>query len=149
MRRETAYKLAGRKHLHGNALADALCEHELRLAAAEAAQVEQALAFLQSLPYLQAEPSHHQGSLHVTYDLAHYSLRKIEAALEEQGFHLDDTLISRLKRSLTHYCEETRSRNATSPQRLIKQSNQVYVKAWEHHPHGDHDDTPPELREYK
>ncbi|MDQ5915961.1 MAG: hypothetical protein QG584_1854, partial [Pseudomonadota bacterium] len=24
-----------------------------------------------------------------------------------------------------------------------------YVHAWEQHPHGDHDDTPPEWREYK
>ena len=35
------------------------------------------------------------------------------------------------------------------PQRLIKKSNEIYVKAWEHHAHGDHDDTPLELREDK
>jgi len=35
------------------------------------------------------------------------------------------------------------------PQRLIKQSHEVYVKAWGAHLHGDHDDTPQELRDYK
>lgn len=150
MRRETAYKLAGRKHLHGNALADAHCEHELRFAGGTGErEIERALNFLQGFPYLIAEAGRAPDSLHLTYDLAHYSLRQIESALEAEGLHLDDSLISRLKRSLTHFCEETRCRNATAPQRLIKQSNQVYVKAYEHHPHGDHDDTPPELREYK
>lgn len=149
MRRETAYKLAGRKHLQGNALQDAHCQHELRLAAEPDGQREKALALLQEMPYLLVEPGHHANSLHITYDLAHYSLRQIEAELEARGLLLDESLMSRLKRSLTHFSEETRARNANSPQRLIKQSNQVYVKAWEHHPHGDRDETPPELREYK
>ncbi|MDO6385517.1 hypothetical protein [Uliginosibacterium sp. 31-12] len=149
MRRETAYKLAGRKHLHENALAEALCEHELRFAQYPEGQSARALLFLQNQPWLHVEPGVHAESLHVCYDLAHYSLRGIEQALEAEGFCLDDSLISRIKRSLTHFCEETRSRNATAPQRLIKQSNQVYVKAWEHHPHGDRDETPPELREFK
>lgn len=149
MRRETAYKLAGRKHLHGNALQDAQCDHVLRFASTPSGQVGAALECLQQQPYLHAEAAPLENSILLTYDLAHYCLRQIEMMLEEQGFVLDDSLISRLKRSMTHFCEDTRRRNAESPQRLIKQSNQVYVKAWEQHPHGDHDDTPPELREYK
>jgi hypothetical protein len=149
MRRETAYKLAGRKHLHENVLADALCEHVLRFAAEPMGQAGAALQWLHDQPHLNASLARNGDSIFLTYDLAHYSLKQIERRLEEQGFVLDDSLISRLKRSMTHFCEETRRRNAEAPQRLIKQSNQVYVKAWEHHPHGDHDDTPPELREYK
>lgn len=149
MRRETAYKLAGRKHMHGNVLADMQCEHVLRFAAEPRGQVEAALRWLGQQPHLNATPARYDDSIFLVYDLAHYSLRQIELMLEEQEFVLDDSLISRLKRAMTHFCEETRRRNAAAPQRLIKQSNQVYVKAWEHHPHGDHDDTPPELREYK
>lgn len=149
MRRETAYKLAGRKHQHADALADAQCEHVLRFASQPVGQAPAALEWLAAQPYLRVQATRQEDSLLLTYDLAHYCLKQLELALEEQGFVLDDSLISRLKRSLTHFCEETRRRNAASPQRLIKQSNQVYVKAWEHHPHGDHDETPPELREYK
>ncbi|MEN3113034.1 hypothetical protein ACFONG_16220 [Uliginosibacterium paludis] len=149
MRRETAYKLAGRKHLQVDALAEAQCEHVLRFASEPPAQVIAALAWLHEQPFLRATPTRQADAVLLTYDLAHYCLRQIEMMLEEQGFILDDSLVSRLKRAMTHFCEETRRRNAGSPQRLIKQSNQVYVKAWEHHPHGDHDDTPPELREYK
>lgn len=149
MRRETAYKLAGRRHLQGSTLEETHCSHVLRFAPAPAGQASRALAWLQEQPFLRAEAMRQDDALLVTYDLAHYSLLSIEQALAVQGFVLDDSLISRLKRSLTHFCEETQRRNAQSPQRLIKQSNQVYVKAWEHHPHGDHDETPPELREFK
>ncbi|MDQ7989428.1 MAG: hypothetical protein REI09_07310 [Candidatus Dactylopiibacterium sp.] len=146
MRRETAYKLAGRKHLHDDVLALMECEHLLRFAPGTEARVAQALEWLRGQPHLMAEPSSQADTLRLVYDLAHHSLLQIEQALVEQGFALDDSLISRLKRSLTHFAEETRRRNATAPQRLIKQSNQVYVQAWEQHPHGDHDETPPELR---
>jgi len=46
-----------------------------------------------------------------------------------------------------YFCEETQMRNMRVPERLIKKSHLVYSKAWEHHPHGDRDDTPAELRQ--
>ncbi|MDP5239770.1 hypothetical protein Q9Q94_09520 [Uliginosibacterium sp. 31-16] len=149
MRRETAYKLAGRKHQHGNALDEAHCHHEMRFAAEPADQAGRALTVLQQLAWLRVEHSRQADTLSVRYDLSHHSLRELEAYLEEQGFTLDNSWVSRIRRSLAHFCEDTQTRNAASPQRLIKQSNQVYVKAYEQHPHGDHDDTPVELREIK
>lgn len=149
MRRETAYKLAGRKHQHSNALDDAHCHHEIRFSAEPAEQASQGLERLLQLAYLRAEPGRDARSLHVSYELSHHSLRELEAYLEESGLVLDQSWPSRLRRSLTHFCEDTQMRNASLPQRLIKQSNQVYVKAYEQHPHGDHDDTPVELREIK
>ena len=149
MRRETAYKLAGRKHQHDNVLDEAHCHHIMCFAAEPAGQTERALTVLQQMAYLKAEPARHANSLSVRYELSHHSLRELEANLTEQGFTLDQSWVSRIRRALAHFCEDTQTRNAASPQRLIKQSNQVYVKAWEHHPHGDHDDTPVELREIK
>ena len=49
-----------------------------------------------------------------------------------------------------HSCISARRPSATTcvaDERLIKQSNEVYIQAWDHHVHGDHDDTPLELRE--
>lgn len=147
MRRETAYKLAGRHHRSDNALEGVFNHHELRLAAQD--QIEKALSVLGSVPGLCAARAALPHVLHLDYALAHCSLRAIENLLIEHGVRLDDSVGAKMRRSLTHFREDTQIRNAASPQRLIKQSNQVYVKAYEHHPHGDHDDTPPELREIK
>lgn len=149
MRRETAYKLAGRKHQHDNALDEAHCHHIMCFSAEPGGQAARALEALQQIAYLKAEPGRDADTLSVRYELSHHSLRELEACLAEQGFTLDQSWVSRIRRAFAHFCEDTQTRNASSPQRLIKQSNQVYVKAWEHHPHGDHDDTPVELREIK
>jgi hypothetical protein len=149
MRRETAYKLAGRKHQHDNALDGAHCHHIMRFAAEPAGQLARALAVLGQVAYLRVEMGRHADTLSVSYALSHHSLRELEAYLTEQGFVLDQSWVSRIRSAFAHFCEDTQARNASSPQRLIKQSNQVYVKAYEHHPHGDHDDTPVELREIK
>jgi hypothetical protein len=69
--------------------------------------------------------------------------------LRDAGFHLDSSLYSKLVRALVYFCEETQRHNLESPERLIKKSNEVYIKVYDQHPHGDHDDTPVELREYK
>ncbi|MBP9218141.1 MAG: hypothetical protein KBD39_05385 [Sterolibacterium sp.] len=83
----------------------------------------------------------------VRYNLTEYTLAGLEKALASQGFRLQDTLLHRWFRALIHFWEDTQLRNLRLPERLLKKSNEVYVKAWEHHPHGDHDETPVELRE--
>lgn len=149
MRRETAYRLAGRNHHHEDVLDDAQRIQDIRFASPLGGQSERALSLLTALPGLGVSRCVEPDRIQVRYDLAHYTLRWIESYLEEQGACLDASLLSRIKRTLVYFCEDTLTRNAKAPQRLIKQSNQVYVKAYEHHQHGDHDDTPPELREYK
>ncbi|GAA5159729.1 hypothetical protein [Viridibacterium curvum] len=147
MPRETAYRLAGRKHRSHDADAeDLLCSHELRLDSAHGEQAAKALTLLQCVPGLAVSLSEHPESLHLRYSLAEHSLEEIESLLVEAGFVLDHSLYAKALRMLTHFCEETRLRNMQAPQRLIKQSNTVYIEAWRHHPHGDHDDTPAELR---
>jgi len=85
----------------------------------------------------------------VAYDLRDHTLAELEDELVEKGFHLDNTLISKLTRAFIHYVEETQLHNLEAPERKMKRSNEAYVHAWEQHPHGDRDDTPPEWREYK
>ena len=83
------------------------------------------------------------------YSVLDYSLETLEDALREAGFALDNSLFTKLVRAIIYFSEETQRHNLLSPERLIKQSNEVYVQAWDHHIHGDHDDTPQEWREYK
>ena len=79
-----------------------------------------------------------------------HTLRELDEHLVEKGFHLDNTLMTKLTRALIYYVEETQLHNIGAPERRLKRSSQeAYGKAWEQHPHGDHDETPPEWREYK
>ena len=113
-------------------------------------QVPEASDFLSRIDNLQLEQSHQERSLGVAYDLYQHCLEEIEGALEDHGYHLDNTLLSKMKRALIYYVEETQRHNLDAPQRPLKRSqSKVYTQAWERHPHGDHDDTPPEWREYK
>ena len=122
---------------------------ELRFSTLPENQTQRALILLRGLDGLRVERIEGRRALSVSYDIFDYTLEGLEEALMQQGFHLDNSLFSKLTRALIRYCEQTQLHTLRSPQRLIKKSNEVYVKAWEHHLHGDHDDTPPELREYK
>jgi hypothetical protein len=113
-------------------------------------QVPEASDFLARLEHLEVEPRVERRAVGVAYDLREHSLEELETALEDKGFHLDSTLLSKLMRALIYYVEETQMHNLDAPDRLLKKSqNEAYTHAWERHPHGDHDDTPPEWREYK
>lgn len=149
MRRETAYKLAGRKHDHRVVGAGLEKQRVLRFAGLPPGQVGQALASLRMLKGVIVSPGPDADSLLVRYSVLDYSLEMLENALQDAGFHLEGGLYNRLVRALVYFSEETQRHNLESPERLIKKSNEVYIKVYDQHPHGDHDDTPLELREYK
>lgn len=89
-------------------------------------------------------------ALGVDYDLTEHTLAELEHHLTEQGVHLDNTLLNKLVRALIHYVEETQLHNLEAPEKPLKTAQQdAYVTDWQHHSHGDHDDTPQEWREYK
>ena len=150
MRRETAYKLAGRRHDTRSVSASGLIkQRELRFRAMPPGQTEKAIKALERLPGLKITPGPRPLSLTIEYSVIDYSLELIEDALREAGFHLDNSLYTKLVRALVYFSEETQRHNIDAPERLLKRSNEVYVTVYDQHPHGDHDDTPVELREYK
>jgi hypothetical protein len=122
---------------------------ELRFGKFPPAQAEKAFDLLSGLEGLGVARSTRPNTIQVRYEVTTYTFQGLESALEDQGFHLDNTLYSKILRAIVYYCEDTQLCNLNSPERLIKKSNEVYVRAWGHHLHGDHDETPPELREYK
>lgn len=149
MRRETAYKLAGRNHEHPAPGAGLTKERELRFASSPPGQVAQARAALQMLKGVRVSEGSAPNVLCVRYSILDYSMELLEDGLRNAGFHLDGGLYAKLVRAIVYFCEETQRHNLLSPERLIKKSNEVYIKVYDQHPHGDHDDTPAELREYK
>lgn len=113
-------------------------------------QVPEASDFLSKLKDLEVAPRIERRTVGVAYDLHQHTLQELEGRLEEQGYHLDNTLMSKMMRALIYYVEETQLHNLDAPERPLKKSqHEAYTHAWERHPHGDHDDTPPEWREYK
>lgn len=113
-------------------------------------QVPEAADFLGGLAGLEIAPHPELHGIDVAYDLHDHSLEELEEILIDKGFHLDCTLLTKMIRALYYYVEETELHNLEAPERLLKKSqNEAYIQAWERHPHGDHDDTPPEWREYK
>ena len=125
-------------------------ERSLRFAEFPPGQVPEAADFLGGLAGLEVHPRVPDRSITVAYDLHEHSLEELEAALQDKGFHLECSLLNKLVRALIYYIEETEIHNLAAPRRLLKKSqNEAYTHAWERHPHGDHDDTPPEWREYK
>jgi hypothetical protein len=113
-------------------------------------QVPEAADDLRQVEALAVEPKYEKRAVGVDYDLRQHTLEELENHLEDKGYHLDNTLLSKITRALIHYVEETQVHNMVAPEKRLKPSaEEAYVKAWEQHPHGDHDDTPPEWREYR
>lgn len=149
MRRETAYKLAGRNHEHPLPGAGLTKEREIRFALSPPDQLGQAREALAKLKGVKVVVRPSPLTLSVRYSILDYSLELIENRLRDAGFHLDNGLYARMVRAVVYFCEETQRHNLHSPERLIKKSNEVYIKAHDQHPHGNYDATPDELREYK
>lgn len=113
-------------------------------------QVPEAAEDLSSLEALDAAPKFDKRAVGVSYELTDHTLRELDEHLVNKGFHLDNTLMTKLTRALIYYVEETQLHNLGAPEKRIKRSEQeAYVQAWGQRPHGDHDETPPEWREYK
>ncbi|QDX82932.1 hypothetical protein B9N43_10930 [Denitratisoma sp. DHT3] len=124
-------------------------QREIRFDGARPGQVAEAMALLLDLERLQVREGQGPNSLTVEYEIVDFTLQGLETALVRQGFHLDHSVYAQLSRAVIYFCEETQLRNLSHPERLLKKSHEVYSKAWERHPHGDRDETPPDLRNEK
>jgi hypothetical protein len=111
-------------------------------------QVEEAMAFLKALPNLEVE-RRAPLLIEVRYCVQEYTLEAIEAALIRIGCHLEATLLIRLKRALHYYVERIQRDNMALPEIHTKDYSMAHAEAWKKRPHGDHDDTPAEWRQYK
>lgn len=113
-------------------------------------QIPEAADDLRRLERVAVELLSEKRSLRVQYDLQEYTLKSLDSHLVDKGYHLDNTLLSKLTRALIYYVEDTQLHNLGAPEKRLKHfKEEAYVHAWEHHLHGDHDDTPPEWRQYK
>ncbi len=114
-----------------------------------AGQAERARELLDGLDSIQASTKLEcRRTLVVQYRVTHYTLQGLEKALETQGFHLDNSLLQKLRRALVYFCENVQRENLVTNAPDAK-SQQVFARVYEQHLHGDKDETPEEWREYK
>ena len=102
------------------------------------------------MPDCRVEYGHAPNTLLVSYNLHNYTLEGLENGLTEEGFHLDSSMLHSIGRKVIYYCEDTICHNLDIPLHPTKKNErEVFVEAYDHKAHGDHDDTPPELRDYR
>lgn len=85
----------------------------------------------------------------VTYDLRKVAFAELESALTELGFHLDNSLVMKLRRALYNYSEETIRANLGLPSQCFGNcARKVFIHHYRTHAHGCRDTRPPHWREY-
>lgn len=123
---------------------------DIRFAALPPDQATQAMALLSGLEGLEVHPGSRANSIQVAYSILDYTLEGLESALTTQGFHLENSLLAYIMRALVYYCEECQRSNLRAPERLeTTREREIFAIAYEHHAHGDRDETPAEWREYR
>ena len=66
-------------------------------------QVPEAADDLQHLDAIEVLARYEKRSLGVSYDLQQHTLRELDEHLVDKGFHLDNTLLTKLSRALIYY----------------------------------------------
>ncbi|MCX7672243.1 MAG: hypothetical protein N2Z63_01385 [Thiobacillaceae bacterium] len=127
--------------------ADTVKRREIVFHPTPPAQIERAHALLTALPRLVVQRSG-ERALTVHYDLNDHCLEALEGWLTAQGFHLEVSLLLKLKRALIYHVERVQRENLREPE-LSTKNYKPHVEVWSRRPHGDHDDTPQEWRQYK
>ncbi|MEW5769267.1 MAG: hypothetical protein AB1831_02775 [Pseudomonadota bacterium] len=121
---------------------------ELVFHAVPPGQADRALALLAGLPGLDVA-IRDERTLCVEYEVTEYALEDLENALGAQGFHLEGSLLMRIRRVIAYHCERVQRHNLGMPEPRTKDYHQHFVEAWQHAEHGDHDETPEQWRQYK
>ena len=86
--------------------------------------------------------------IRVRYDIRQVTLQVIESALSEVGFHLDNSLLIKMKRALFYYTEETQLMNMGHLHNQASSTLDIFINCYDQREHGCRDDRPPHLRHY-
>lgn len=91
----------------------------------------------------------HRLCLSVEFDIKHLNLKIIEQALMDIGFHLDNSLLVKLKRALYYYTEEAQQANLGYTKNCKDFTKRIFINEYHHHEHGCRDERDEHWREYR
>lgn len=80
-------------------------------------QAEQAMQLLRTLEDLEVELGPGKHCITVGYDLCNHTLERLETLLTNHGFHLDNSLLQRIRRALICHSEKCQLENLGAPTR--------------------------------
>lgn len=113
-------------------------------------QAHSAMLLLADVPgvlHIDRPDPEHNG-LAITYDLAQIDLQLIEQLLLELGFHLDNSLMSKLKRALYYYTEQTERENLGTNRAQDHNTRDIFMRCYRCRRHGCRDERPEHWRQY-
>ncbi|MCB1789368.1 MAG: hypothetical protein KDJ27_07390 [Gammaproteobacteria bacterium] len=90
----------------------------------------------------------HKAAIEVQYLLVAITLAEIEDLLVQNGFHLDNRLMHKIKRALYHYTEDTQRANLGCNKGDPNCTEKVFVNRYRNRDHGCQDDRPDHWRRY-
>lgn len=111
-------------------------------------QARTALLLLDGVPGVIKVTYVNDTHLRVSYRIDRVSLQMIEQALSEVGFHLDNSLLSKLKRALYYYSEDVQRQNLGCERGEHNCVQNVFINRYQNLPHGCRDDRPEHWRRY-
>lgn len=111
----------------------------------QAQSVMLALAGVDGIEHLQLIDNHH---LQVSYDIRKLTLEMIETALTEAGYHLDNSLLHKLRRALYYYTEAVQRENLGCHRGESNCTARIFIEQYARQPHGCRDTRPEHWRRY-
>lgn len=86
--------------------------------------------------------------IYVSYDVRQVTLQALEGTLVRLGYHLDNSLIYKMKRALYAYSENTQRDNLSQTEPARHHTTKVFVKRYANHQHNCRDKRPEHWRKY-
>ena len=93
-------------------------------------------------------PDRSRQAIHISYDLSLICLRVVEALLSELGFHLDNSLLAKLKRALHYYTEENELESLGIRRDQDHSTREIFMRCYRCKSHGCRDGRPDYWRKY-
>ena len=111
-------------------------------------QAMTALRLLEGVDGIVAVAASSPTRLQVTYQLPQLTLELLEEMLSRVGFHLDGSLMAKLRHALVYYTEDTQCANLGCTQGQSNCTVKVFVNRYQRLRHGCRDDRAPHWRDY-
>lgn len=91
-----------------------------------------------------------EDRISISYNLHSISLMQVEVALSESGFHLDNSIMSKLKRALYYFAEDTERRNHGLKKLTCSRgcAAKIFASSYRNRVHGCRDQRPDHMRRY-
>jgi len=114
---------------------------------ADPEQAKSAILFFSDLEGITHLSLAHSHQLNISFDISYLTLQVLEEALTELGFHLDNSLLCKIKRALYYYTEEVQRENMGCPKGKQCARN-IFINRYQRLQHGCRDDRPDHWRKY-